>query len=86
MEDDLRREGVTALWMFGSVARDAAKPGSDVDLVVEFAPASKASLLTVARLQQDIQDTLGTPVDIGIRDDLRPHVIEGFQRDAVRVF
>jgi predicted nucleotidyltransferase len=53
---------------------------------VEFAPSSKASLLTVARLQQDIQDALGVPVDIGIRDDLRPHVLEGFRRDAVRVF
>jgi predicted nucleotidyltransferase len=86
MESDLRRDGVTGLWMFGSVARDAAKPGSDIDLAVEFDPASKASLLTVARLQQDIQDALGAPVDIGIREDLYPHVIEGFRRDAVRVF
>ncbi len=86
MELDLRRDGVAALWMFGSVARDAAKPGSDIDLAVEFDPVSKASLLTVARLQQDIQDALGVPVDVGIRADLRPHVIEGFQRDAVRVF
>ena len=86
MEPDLRREGVVALWMFGSVARDAAEPGSDIDLAVEFDPASKASLLTVARLQQDLQEALGVPVDIGIRDDLRPHVVEGFQRDAVRVF
>jgi predicted nucleotidyltransferase len=86
MEADLRHDGVAGLWMFGSVARDAARPGSDIDLAVEFAPSSKASLLTVARLQQDIQDALGAPVDIGIRDDLRPHVVEGFRRDAVRVF
>jgi predicted nucleotidyltransferase len=86
MEADLRRDGVAGLWMFGSVARDAAHPGSDIDLAVEFAPSSKASLLTVARLQQDIQDALGAPVDIGIRDDLRPHVLEGFRRDAARVF
>jgi hypothetical protein len=86
MEVDLRRDGVTALWMFGSVAREAATPGSDIDLAVEFDPMSKVSLLTVARLQQDIQDALGAPVDLGIRDDLRPHVIEGFRRDAVQVF
>jgi predicted nucleotidyltransferase len=86
MEAELRRDGVSALWIFGSVARGAAQPGSDIDLAVEFDPASNASLLTVARLQQDIQDALGASVDIGIRDDLRPHVIEGFQRDAVRVF
>jgi predicted nucleotidyltransferase len=86
METALRRDGVTALWIFGSVARDTAQPGSDVDLAVEFDPASKATLLTVARLQQDIQDTLGVPVDLGIRDDLRQHVLAGFQRDAVRVF
>jgi predicted nucleotidyltransferase len=86
MEPGLRRHGVTALWIFGSVARDAAQPGSDIDLAVEFDPTSQATLLTVARLQQDIQDNLGVPVDLGIRADLRPHVVEGFQRDAVRVF
>jgi hypothetical protein len=86
MEAELRRDDVTALWMFGSVARDAATQSSDIDLAVEFDPASKASLLTVARLQQDIQDALGVPVDLGIRDDLRRHVIEGFRRDAVQVF
>jgi predicted nucleotidyltransferase len=86
METDLRRDGITALWIFGSVARDAAHPDSDIDLAVEFDPACKATLLTVARLQQDIRDALGVPVDLGIRNDLRPHVLEGFQRDAVRVF
>jgi uncharacterized protein len=86
MEPGLRRDGVTALWMFGSVARDAAQPGSDIDLAVEFDPASSATLLTLARLQQDIQDNLGVTVDLGIREDLRPHVLEGFQRDALRVF
>jgi predicted nucleotidyltransferase len=86
MEADLRRDGVTALWIFGSVARDAAQPNSDVDLAVEFDPASRATLLTVARLRQDIQDFLGVPVDLGIRDDLRPHLVEAFQRDALRVF
>jgi predicted nucleotidyltransferase len=86
MEPDLRRVGVIALWLFGSVARDAARPGSDIDLAVDLDPASKATLLTVARLQQDIRDALGVPVDLGIRADLRPHVMEGFQRDAVRVF
>ena len=86
MESGLRRHGVTALWIFGSVARDAAQPGSDIDLAVEFDPTGQATLLTVARLQQDIQDNLRLPVDLGIRDDLRPHVVEGFQRDAVRVF
>lgn len=63
-----------------------ATTGSDIDLAIEFSPESKSTLLTVARIQQDIQDALGVPVDIGIRDDLRPHVIEGFRRDAVRVF
>ncbi len=86
MEPALRRDGVIALWIFGSVARDAAKPGSDIDLAVEFDPSSKATLLTVARLKQDIQDNLGVPVDIGIRDDLLPDVMEGFHRDAIRVF
>lgn len=34
--DELRRREVSSLWLFGSVARDQASAGSDVDLLVAF--------------------------------------------------
>ena len=40
-ETEIRRLGVRRLALFGSVARDEARPDSDVDLLVEFAPGQK---------------------------------------------
>jgi len=34
--EELRKKGVTSLALFGSVVRDQAKEGSDIDLLVEF--------------------------------------------------
>ena len=36
--DEIAQFGVTSLRLFGSVARDEAAAGSDVDLLVEFEP------------------------------------------------
>jgi predicted nucleotidyltransferase len=40
-EDEIRKLGVRRLALFGSVARGEAKPESDVDILVDFAPGEK---------------------------------------------
>ena len=85
-ETALRQEGVSAIWVFGSVARGEADPDSDVDLALEFDPDRQPTLFTLARLQELIGTQLGTKVDLGLRRDLRPHVAQAFERDAVRAF
>jgi predicted nucleotidyltransferase len=85
-EDALREEGVTGVWVFGSVARGDAGPDSDVDLAVELDARRQVSLFTLGRLQTLAESILGTKVDLGIRSDLRPHVAQAFARDAVQVF
>lgn len=55
--------------VFGSVARGDDRPGSDIDLLVRFAP--DASLLDQAGLAQDIEDILGTRVDVVSEGGLR---------------
>jgi len=37
-EGELRRRGVLHAALFGSVARDEAKPTSDIDILIEVAP------------------------------------------------
>jgi predicted nucleotidyltransferase len=85
-ETDLREEGVSAAWVFGSVVRDEASADSDIDLAVEFDPASRPTLLTLGRLQELLTTRLGRKVDLGLRRDLRPHVAQAFEREAVRAF
>src|SRR6266516_5466371 len=41
-EPEIRQLGIRRLALFGSVARDEARPDSDVDLLVEFAPGEKS--------------------------------------------
>jgi uncharacterized protein len=48
-----RKYGVRKLSLFGSAARGEMKPESDVDLMVEFDPASKTSLWDYPAMQDD---------------------------------
>ena len=48
--------------IFGSVVRDEAGPGSDVDFLVDLEP--ERSLLDVGGLVLDLQNLLGFEVDI----------------------
>ncbi len=72
------RFGVTRLALFGSTARDAARPDSDVDVLVAFdGPATSKRYFGV---QFYLEDALGCPVDLvsekALRPELRP-CIEG---------
>ena len=80
---DLGRFGVKSLLLFGSVARDEAAEGSDVDLLVRFEiPPGFSSFM---KLRIFLEDLLGANVDLvtekGLRDRVRPYV----EKDAIRV-
>ena len=66
-EGVLRQEGVSGIWVFGSVARGEGRPDSDIDLALEIDPDRKPTLFTLARLQELVETRLGTKVDIGLR-------------------
>lgn len=75
--------GVRSLSLFGSVARDEAKPDSDVDLLVEFdRPTGYFGLL---RLQQFLESLLGMPVDLGTPASLRPSMRRNIEQELLRV-
>ena len=74
--------GVRTLSVFGSVARDQAGPGSDVDFLVEFqAPVSFFELFD---LQDRLESLLGCKVDLVTRGGLRPELRDGILAEAVR--
>ena len=65
-----RRRRAHRVAVFGSVARGEARPGSDVDLLVDFEPG--ASLLDHVGLFQDLEDLLGVGVNVVTRSALKP--------------
>ncbi|WP_199178316.1 nucleotidyltransferase domain-containing protein [Mycobacterium hubeiense] len=56
--------------VFGSVVRGDDRPGSDLDLLVQFAP--DASLFDQVELAQGIEDLLGVHVEVVSVGGLRP--------------
>ena len=75
--------GVRSLSVFGSYARGEQGEGSDLDLLVEFDEVP--GLLGFARLQLDLGDRLGIPVDLFTRPMLKPRIAPSVEADLVAV-
>lgn len=75
--------GVTAVSIFGSVARNEAEEKSDVDVLVEI--SRPMGFFAFLDIQFYLEELLGRPVDLGTRDALKPGVYEAVMRDAIRV-
>jgi uncharacterized protein len=86
LEKPLRARGISAVWVFGSVARGDAKPDSDVDLAIDFKMDTLSPLFELVRIKEEIEAALGRPVDIGERSSMVERVIATADRDLVRVF
>lgn len=75
---------VKALYLFGSVVRGEDKPGSDVDILVEFQPKARVGLFGLARLQRRLSEILGRPVDLTTPDALHKALKDRIIKEAVR--
>jgi putative addiction module CopG family antidote len=76
-----RRHGAVNVRVFGSVVRDEAGAGSDVDFLVDMEEGH--SLLERAGLLVDLQDALGCEVDVATESSLRGRVRERVLEEAV---
>lgn len=79
----VRRFGVKRLALFGSTARNEARAGSDIDIVVSFElPATSKRYFGVQFL---LEDELGCSIDLvtekAMRDELRPYI----EKEAINV-
>jgi uncharacterized protein len=81
-KDKLKALGVKSLNLFGSVARDEARPDSDVDFLVEF--TEPGGLFQLFKVQHYLEDILGCAVDLGTEDALREHLREPILKEAIR--
>jgi predicted AAA+ superfamily ATPase/predicted nucleotidyltransferase len=67
-----RKYGVVKLSLFGSAARNELTPESDVNLMVEFSPDSRASLFDISAIQDEFSAAFGgRKVDIATPEILR---------------
>jgi predicted nucleotidyltransferase len=83
---ELQAAGLAHLRLFGSVARGEATPQSDIDLLADFDPSARISLLTLSGLRIRLSDLLGAEVDLSSSVSLKEPVRVRADREAVRVF
>ena len=76
-----RRYHIHRLSLFGSTLKGSDRPDSDVDLLVEFQPRAKPSLLTMAGIEVELSLLLGgRKVDLRTAQDLSRY----FRDEVVR--
>ena len=64
LADFCRRWKIAELELFGSVVREDFKPGSDVDMLVTFAPEAEWSLLDHVLMEEELSQIFGRKVDL----------------------
>ncbi len=77
------RFAVKRLAFFGSVARDEARPDSDVDVLVEF--EGPVTLDRYMGLKFHLEDALGARVDLVTTSGLKPRARPFVEREAIDV-
>jgi len=85
-EPELRAAGLIRVRVFGSTARGEASRESDVDLLVDFDPLRKQSLVTVGSLQSRLSDILDVRVDLSAADWMREPVRTAAAEEAILAF
>jgi predicted nucleotidyltransferase len=83
--EELRGFSVLRLALFGSVARDEAGSGSDIDILVEFEPGAHVGLFEFVRLRRFLGEILGGEVDLATREALHPGMRDQILGEAVYV-
>ncbi|WP_436199674.1 nucleotidyltransferase family protein [Astrobacterium formosum] len=81
-----RRQRATALYLYGSTARDEAASNSDVDLFIDYDPDGDFNALDLVGLKSHIEEQLQRPVDLTSRDGLHPALRSRIEASAIRVF
>ena len=86
-ESELKAAGVEHLFLHGSYARGIAiLDVSDVDVIAEFAPGRRLSLLDMVAIENRLTDILGVRVDLSPAKSLKEPVAARASREAVLAF
>lgn len=87
-EPALRAFDVAALYLFGSYARDEARPDSDVDVFGDIAPGAAFGLRPYMGTFRVLENAFEHKAEIGYstRDALSPYIRADVERNALQIF
>jgi hypothetical protein len=79
-----QRHAILKLSLFGSVLRDDFRPGSDVDVLVEFEEGKAPGLFRLAGMELELSELLdGRKVDLNTPRCLSPYIRDRVLKQAV---
>ena len=80
-KDVAEQYNILAIGIFGSMARDQGREGSDIDVVVHI---PKPDLFMLAGIKNDLEQRFCRPVDIiTYRDTMNPFLKKRIDKEAV---
>jgi uncharacterized protein len=83
-EGELKAAGIEHLFLYGSHARGTAiRETSDVDVIADFAPGRRLSLLHMVAIENRLAEMLGVRVDLSPAKTLKEPVADRASREAV---
>jgi predicted nucleotidyltransferase len=84
-EGALRDLGIVGLSLFGSTAREEAVEDSDIDVLVDYDP-TRFDLKDLYDIRLELEERMGAPVHVTVREKLRPEFRRRIEAEAVRLF
>src|SRR5262245_31198464 len=79
----VERYHIESLGVFGSYLRNQQHDDSDLDVLVTF--TQTPSLFTLVALQDELQELLGTSVDVVLKTSLKPRIGQQILREVVEI-
>ena len=87
IEPELRARGVEHLYLYGSYARDEARPDSDIDLLAEFSRTADQSIFGLMEPYTLLEEQFpGTEIGFGTREGIVPVYRPYIEQSAIPVF
>jgi uncharacterized protein len=87
IEPEIRARGVSALYIYGSYARNDARPDSDLDILVDFEPGKGRGIVAYMAPYDILEDRFpGIEIGYSSRDALAPAYRPSIEESAIRVF
>lgn len=86
IEQSTFRDDIQKVFLFGSHLHGAARPDSDVDLIVEFKPAVNLSLFEFLDIKFYLEDHLHKEVDLSTPTALSKYIRSKVLREAETIY
>lgn len=84
--DAIRKLGATALYLFGSAARDEMRPDSDIDVFIDYDPEGPFSFVELIGLKDLLEAKFNCDVDVTTRAGLHHRLKSNIEASSIKVF